>query len=226
MRKLVVTCECGQRMQVPRSAVGKTGLCPTCGQSITITNDNATAAPPPSAARGSRPLNNARQSWWQGRAAPSEDARRRFGEAVDLYYLGRYAEALAIFDALAKQFPGNPDIESGRTQCIAGLRRSPAALTMGTAGSSGTVPADARLDAETVKRVILDKMIGGATEATQLQAAELAARILGLFGNGKHVEDAAAPEPDGESNNTSDESGSADGSAGGSVEAESPSQEN
>ena len=66
MRKLVVTCECGQRMQVPRSAVGKTGLCPTCGQSITITNDNATAAPPPSAARGSRPLNNARQSWWQG----------------------------------------------------------------------------------------------------------------------------------------------------------------
>jgi nitroreductase len=174
MRKLVVTCECGQRMQVPRSAVGKTGLCPTCGQSITITNDNAQAAP----SRGSRPLNNAKQSWWQGRVAPTEEAKRRFGEAVDLYYGGRYAEALAIFDTLAKQYPGNPDIENGRLQCMKAMRRAPAALTGQTAPA---VDPDARLDEETVKRVILEKLLHGGSEATQLQAAELAARLLGLY---------------------------------------------
>lgn len=186
MRKLVVTCQCGQRMQVPRSAVGKTGLCPSCGQSVTITNDNATQTGP----AGGRPL-NARQVWWNGQnAAPPEDARRKFGEAVDLYYNARYAEALAIFNALARQFPGNPDIENGRNQCMSALRRPRMALE-----HQGGVSQNARLDEETVRRVVLNKMLHGASETVQLQAAELAARMLGLLSpNGK----GSAPSESGE----------------------------
>lgn len=177
MRKLVVTCQCGQRMQVPRSAVGKTGLCPSCGQSVTISNDNAA----PTGPAGGRPL-NARQVWWNGQnAAPPEDARRKFGEAVDLYYNARYAEALAIFNALARQFPGNPDIENGRSQCMSALRRPRMALE-----HQGGAVQNARLDEDTVRRVVLHKMLHGASETVQLQAAELAARLLGLLSpNGK-----------------------------------------
>jgi hypothetical protein len=180
MRKLIVTCQCGQRMQVPRSAVGKTGLCPTCGQIVTISNDNATATPSP---KGNRPL-HARQVWWEGRNTPPEDAKRKFGEAVDLYYAARYGEALAIFDALAKQFPGNPDIENGRTQCMTALRRTPGALEDMSGGASAAAPKEERqgaFDEETVRRVVLEKMLYGSTETVQLQAAELAARLLGMF---------------------------------------------
>ncbi|MDX9971888.1 MAG: hypothetical protein RBU21_02750 [FCB group bacterium] len=184
MRKLIVTCQCGQRMQVPRSAVGKTGLCPTCGQIVTIGNENASATPPPKA--GGRPL-HARQVWWEGRNNPPEDAKRKFGEAVDLYYAGRYGEALAIFDGLAKQFPGNPDIENGRQQCLSALRRPPAALEDNTHGAPPQAPPSSReplqgsFDEDTVRRVIVEKMLYGGTEAVQLQAAELAARLLGMF---------------------------------------------
>lgn len=193
MRKLIVTCQCGQRMQVPRSAVGKTGLCPTCGQMVTISNDNA--APTGAGPKGPRPLSS-RQVWWQGRVAPPEDAKRKFGEAVDLYYAGRYGEALAIFDALAKQFPDNPDIENGRTQCMAALRRPPMAIEDRTGGSAAAPLRDGKLDEETVRRVILEKLLHGATESVQLQAAELAARLLGMFPNGHKPAEAEPPAPE------------------------------
>lgn len=195
MRKLIVTCQCGQRMQVPRSAVGKTGMCPTCGQTVTITNDNAVSTPPPGQS-GSRPL-HAKQVWWQGRGAPPEEAKRRFGEAVDLYYNGRYAEAMAVFDALAKQFPGNSDIENGRTQCMTALRRPKMQLEDRTGGMSSMMSSalhEGRLDRETVRLVILEKMLHGATETIQLQAAELAARLLGMFPDGPLPEEETKPE--------------------------------
>lgn len=185
MRKLVVTCQCGQRMQVPRSAVGKTGLCPACGQIITISNDNAQAAP----IGGNRPLHNARQTWWQGRATPTEEAKRKFGEAADLFYAGKYGEAMAIFDTLAKQYPGNPDIENGRMQCLKALRQPPLAIE----SRRSDISPDARLDEETVRRVVLEKLLLG-SEATQLQAAELAARILGMFGERSNGQNEVASE--------------------------------
>ena len=124
--------------------------------------------------------------WWHGgAAAPSEDAKQRFGHAADLFCAGRYGEALAIFDSLANEFPGNPDIESARTQCIGGHGRSPLSLPGPNAGRTG----EGELDAETVKRIVLDKMLNGSSDAVQLQAAELAGRMLGLFHNGR------VPEP-------------------------------
>jgi hypothetical protein len=177
MRKLIVTCECGQRMQVPRSAVGRKGMCPTCGTTLTITGDNA--MPAPAAAAGRR--FDLKQDWFRkqgrGRGNAPDDAKRRFGQAVDLYYSGRYGEALAIFNDLVRQFPGNPDIVQGRNQCMQALRRSsPLAL------EDQTQQVDlSQLNAENVKKVVLDKMLRGSTEMVQLQAAELAARLLGMI---------------------------------------------
>ncbi|MBN2308734.1 MAG: hypothetical protein JXR94_07165, partial [Candidatus Hydrogenedentes bacterium] len=45
MRKLILTCDCGERMKVPRSAVGKTGVCPSCGRRIAITAGNTVGEP-------------------------------------------------------------------------------------------------------------------------------------------------------------------------------------
>ena len=200
MRKLIVTCECGQRMQVARSAIGRTGICPTCGQTLLVTGDNTRPLP-----RGKGGAFSG-QSWWRGVGEPPQDAKRQFGEAVDLYCKRRYAEALAIFNSLAKRFPNNKDIENGREQCISALKR-PHGLALEHKGSP---VADAKLDEETVKRVVLEKMLHGSTEAIQLQAAELAARILKMEGNGQVThEEAEALQEKGheESAEAADEAG-------------------
>jgi len=168
MRKMIVTCECGQRMQAPRSAMGKRGMCPSCGRTFTISPENTTVAPPRNHVLGAKP------SWWKGRNDPPEDAKRRFGEAVDLYYGQRYAEALAIFNALAQEFPGNPDIENGRSRCMSALKKRPAI------GQTLSLPNKGSFDKETVKRVVLDKMLNATQDDVQLEAAKLAAQILGL----------------------------------------------
>jgi hypothetical protein len=167
-------------MQVPRSAIGKTGMCPTCGQTVLITADNTRPVTPPQ--RG-RLFGLKNTSWWRGAAEPPEDSKRRFGQAVDLYCSQRYAEALAIFNSLAKQFPGNPDIENGRAQCINALKRPPA---LALEDKSSPRP-DARLEESTVKEIVLEKLINGSNETIQLQAAELACRMLGLFNKNGHV---------------------------------------
>ncbi len=122
MQRLIVTCACGERIQVPRSALGRTGLCPACERPVAITSQNAmpartqaTVIPAPAPA-----------SWPDGRgsSSPTEDAKRRFAEAVDLYFKQRYAEALTVFETLAGSFPGNEDIERGRGLCINALRRT------------------------------------------------------------------------------------------------------
>ena len=195
MRSLVLTCECGQRMQVPRTAVGKTGLCPRCGTSIRVTGRNTS------------PLRNRRRAsgilrkgaWWRGQAEPSEEAKQLFGQAVDLYYARRYGEALAIFDRLAKQFPGNPDVERGRTHCVSAMRRP----ALPGADTGHLLPENTTLDVDTVKRVVLDKMLHSSSDAIQLQAAELAARILGIY-DGEKAEPAETEPQAATSNDEAD----------------------
>lgn len=183
MRKLIVTCQCGQRMQVPQSAFGKVGMCPTCGHTLRINNQN-TSRPGGAAVGGAgRPFERSRMM------DTSEQDKRRYGEAVDLCKSGRFGEALAIFEALARQYPGHPGIENGRSHCLRNLH-----------GTAGLLESDGRIesvpqggfDRKTVRQVILNKMLRGGSEEIQLQAAELAARILGMIGEGE-VE--AEPEP-------------------------------
>jgi len=174
MRKLIVTCRCGQRMQVPRSAIGKTGVCPACGQRVRVTARNAV----PQSARRKPGFIEGRSSWWRGQEEPSEEAKQRFGEAVDLYYAKRYAEALAIFDVLARQYPGNPVVERGRSQCLNAMERS----SLPPLAQGHLLPESQKeLNPDTVKDVILDRMINGAQDEIRLKAAELACKILGLF---------------------------------------------
>ena len=182
-------------MQVPKSAIGRTGICPNCGRNIPIGNANTTPLAVQDRKRGN--FFSSGGNWFRDRGGerPSEDAKRRFGQAADLFYGGRYAEALAIFDGLAREFPGNPEIESARTQCLKSMRRPP--LSLPSPGSS--LESDKPLDKELIKRIIVDKMLNGSTEAIQLQAAELAARMVGLFENGRTGANAnpegPAPEP-------------------------------
>jgi predicted Zn-dependent protease len=117
-----------------------------------------------------------RESRWPRRPSLSEEAKERFGKAVDLYNNQRYAEALAIFDSFVYQFPGNPEIEQARAQCLSALKRGRIALpeTMARAAS------DAKLEEAVIKRIILEKMLYDSSGAVQLEAAKLAAEILGL----------------------------------------------
>ena len=177
MRKLIVTCECGQRLRVPYSALGRSGVCVTCGRTIPIISDNARRE---SGATRAEP-SLGREPRWQRRPTLSEDAKERFGKAVDLYNNQRYAEALAIFDSFLLQFPGNPEIEEARAQCLKALRRSRIPAPDGPP----KLAEETRLDAATVKRIILDKMMYDASGAVQVEAAKLAAQILGLTGNHK-----------------------------------------
>lgn len=176
MRKLLVRCTCGQEMQVPRSAFGKSGMCSSCGRTVRIGSDNTRPFAPSTPGRGAGGINGGRNFNWRRIAGPSEEAKQQFGKAVDLYTSHRYAEALALFDSLAREFPDNPEIDQARRQCLRAMNRStlpPPVEPVGTASG--------KLDEHTVKQVLLTKMLNGATDSIQLQAAELAARMLGML---------------------------------------------
>lgn len=195
MRKLIVTCDCGQRLQVPYSALGKMGLCPSCGNKVRITPEGARRDGPRKHGDAVA-LGNLRDG---SGLSFSEEAKHLFGRAVDLFSEGHYAEALAIFDSFAEQFPDNPDIQEAREHCLNALKRvrptKPGQLPFLSGGSrpdtAGAKPdlAGASLDAETVRRVVLEKMLYGSTETIQLEAAKIACRMLGLFDH-----DEPAPE--------------------------------
>ena len=192
MRKLILACECGQRIQLPRNAVGKTGVCPTCGRAIPITKNNT--KPLTAKERKKARMVGAGNGNWtntQGGAQPTEESRRLFGRGADLFCEGRYGEALAIFDSLARQFPGIPEIENARKQCMAARQRPLNALPR--PGETPSAGPEMTADPETVKRVVLEKMLHARSEAIQLQAAEIMARILGMF---DHKPKEAAPEPE------------------------------
>jgi hypothetical protein len=201
MRKLIVTCTCGQRMQVSRSALGKMGRCTACGARFRVSPENTAPAKPTSQGRA---LREGVLSPPHYGVPPSEEAKQHFGRAVDLYTQHHYAEALAIFDALAREYPGNPDIQNGRQQCVAAMNRPSLAVP-----PRAQLPDGAELNTETVERVVLEKLLYGSTETVQLQAAEIAGRLLGIAvpvdkekpdheepddGHGRPLADEASPE--------------------------------
>lgn len=175
MRKLFITCDCGQQMQVPRSAIGKMGQCPSCGEKIPINRDTTSRTPQ---ARAS--VAGATRKKWGSGSKPSMDAKQRFGRAVDLYCAGHYGEALAIFDSLQEDFPDSVEIERARRQCIEARNRDPINLP---GPSDGQVAGDELDDAtvQALRRIAVEKMLHGVTDAVQLQAAELVARLAGLY---------------------------------------------
>lgn len=176
MRNLYITCECGQQMQVPRSAIGKMGQCPSCGEKIPINHDTTTRQPQAAASVASASHNR-----WGARGRPSMDAKQQFGRAVDLYCAGHYGEALAIFDALQAEFPDSAEIERARRQCVEARTREPLHLPGPSAGqvAGGELDEDAM---RAVRRVAMEKMLHGSSDAVQLQAAELVARLAGMLG--------------------------------------------
>ena len=188
---------CGQKMQVPLTAIGRTGQCPSCGKHIKISHENT----------GTNSLRqDAAKSFGSSLkrefGSKNEDAKKRFAEGVDLYYAGRFAEALVIFNSLERYFPGNQDIQRARITCQQALKRGlpdpPRALEHEEHPVDHSVanPMDnATFDEETVKKVILEKMFLGATETIQLQAAELAAVILGMLPESAHTGNQQAESP-------------------------------
>ncbi|GMV92723.1 MAG: hypothetical protein AMXMBFR82_25010 [Candidatus Hydrogenedentota bacterium] len=222
MRRLMVLCVCGERIQVPRSALGRTGLCPACGRVISITAESATTVKGPVPAKpapvqNAEPFANASWNSGNGRAsAVPVEAKRRFAEAVDLYFSQRYAQALSIFESLAEDFPENTDIVSGRQMCMVALRNRQQMALEHQPGSSSNLPApiDGRAGEpvrrlapptesipdsvveDTLKHVLVEKMLNGADDRVQLRAAELAIRV---FGFGKKKEDGNDAAQDSES---------------------------
>jgi len=167
-----IGCEaCGQIMRVPPGSQGRRGCCPACGHEIHLSParlhplDRAQAPRP-----GGGLLRHRAQRTHQASAATREAAGRRFAEAVDLYGEGRYAEALYVLDALKRDYPANDEIDTARAQCLAALGAAPAGL-----------PAPHAPEAHAVRRVVLEKLLYGRTESVQLEAAALAARLLGML---------------------------------------------
>lgn len=203
MRNLFITCTCGQQMQVPRSAIGKMGQCPSCGEKIPITRETTSRTRRAAVAKGSP---NRRR--WGGGAGPSLDAKQRFGRAVDLYCSGKYGEALVIFDALMQEFPESMEIEKARHQCIEARNRDP--LHLPDPGS-GQVMGDV-LDDDTLRsmrRIVVGKMLHGETDLVQLQAAELVARMGGIL-DGPKPTDTEGPAEKGDSDTEDTQTNSGD----------------
>jgi hypothetical protein len=173
MRKLLLKCECGEKMQVPRSAIGKSGMCPSCGRSVAIRQDNTS---PLAFGDLSAPSKNGMPGG-NGASIPSAEDKRSFGAAVDLYFEGRYGEALSLLNTLLDKYPDNAEIETARDLCVdqfeARMRRTP--------GNNADKYEGRPLTEQLVKDFVVDMMVNGSSEAAQLSAAELACRILGIL---------------------------------------------
>jgi hypothetical protein len=109
---------------------------------------------------------------------------------VDHYYAGRYGQALAVFDGLMKEFPDDSEIERGREQCLAAIRGAKVSGLL-PHGEADPSPNASMLNEETVRRVVLEKLVGGSSDEVQLQAAELASKLLRLGAFGGHTRAAA-----------------------------------
>jgi len=193
MNKLSLHCDCGQEMIVPESALGKAGLCPGCGAQVPISEENTRPHQPPRRREhGGGLLSLRKQREAKQATSHREEAWRNFAAAVDLYNARKYAEALTLLNNLIQQFPGNPHIETARDQCLDALQR----IAFSPHNYDGLPVDDAVLSPELVKSVVLEKMLHGGTEDVQLRAAELAARLLGVFEHAPAPPEAMlAPEP-------------------------------
>lgn len=175
MTAFTLICPCGQSMSVPESAVGRTGLCPACGKELAITRDRLRESAPARRGGGLLSRRNALQVTQNNENR--EESWRKFATAVDLYNNKRYAEALTLLNTLQQVFPGNPNVEAAQQQCAEALKDASSPVLQ----YDGEPVAESTLSEELVKGVVLKKMLHGGTEEIQLQAAELAARLLGLF---------------------------------------------
>lgn len=199
MRKLTVTCDCGQRLQVPYSALGRMGMCSTCGRKMRITADNARRDTNPDSPAFSQNLGPKGAASW----IPPQEAKEQFGRAVDLYTDRQYGEALVIFDELRRCYPDNSDIQQARTECLKALRsRNVPALEDRRGLSEGD-----ELNEATVRRIVLEKLLYGGSEMVQVEAARVAAEILGMK---KSVDAPEAPPLKGDRDNDA-EGGEEDG---------------
>lgn len=191
MQRLIVVCECGERIQVPRSAIGRTGLCPGCGRRVRVRGDNTVPFRP--AVYGfDGPVRAGRQQESEPQmpcGAPPEDDKLLFGKGVDLYMEGHYGQALALFSSLLQRYPGSTEIQTARQLCAKGLRALPFKPRDTKPERLGEPE---KLDAEFVHKFVLDMMMNGASENVQLQAAELACRMLGMI---EHSPDSPPPSP-------------------------------
>ena len=79
---------------------------------------------------------------------------------------------------MQESYPGNPEVENARALCAKALMRQPA---LALEDKRKSVEGE-KLDARFVRNFIMDMMLNGSSEKVQLQAAELACRILGLLG--------------------------------------------
>jgi hypothetical protein len=145
---------------------------------------------------------------------PSIEAKQQFGQAVDLYCAGKYGEALVIFNALSQEFPDSVEIQKARQQCLEARNRDPLNLP---GPHSGQVMGDT-LDDEilrSMRRIVVEKMLHGSSDAVQLQAAELVARMSGVLeGTPASPEAAASTEAE-----APEEGGKVSGSANGNGQA-------
>lgn len=206
MRKLIVACPCGQRMQVARSAFGKLGVCPKCGMKIRVGANGleplalpAPGAPAPGPSPQFVPPHQERQPFQDRRpgvvppSMESDNVKRKFGEAVDLFYRAHYAEALGILDGLIKDCPGNLQVEAARVRCMDALKSAGSEHTPEKDATPSPEPehapqpaqaaaATTELTVEAVRTTVLALMQHGTTDAIRLQAAELAWRILNTSG--------------------------------------------
>lgn len=195
MRRLIVQCSCGERIQVPQSALGKAGICPSCGTTVLISRDNATpyrpGSPPPP--RSGPPPDRSWNTAGGAGNAP-DDIRRKFAEGVDLYFAKRYSEALVIFNQLAASMPHDADIQMGQSMCLNALRKiSPLGIAQESRAQLPAPPITPEreeailngptpdLDRDFFKRFLFDKMLHGGSDEIQMRAAELAAKMLGLL---------------------------------------------
>jgi len=170
-------------MQVPRSAIGKMGQCPSCGDKIPITRDTTSRTRRASMAKGTPNPNR-----WGNQKGPSIEAKERFGRAVDLYCAGNYGEALVIFNMLSQEFPDSIEIHKAREQCVEARNRDPLNLPD---PASGQVMGD-QLDEgilRSMRRIVVEKMLHGSSDTVQLQAAELVARMAGVLDGAPLSED-------------------------------------
>ena len=116
------------------------------------------------------------------------DAELTFGKAVDHYYAGEVAQALVLFSRLSALYPDREEIARARSLCAGAIRKAtplppqPSTHLLESATIDDSAPANADdLNSTTVRRFILHKMLHAETELAQIQAAELAGRMVGLF---------------------------------------------
>ncbi len=117
-----------------------------------------------------------------------DDAQLEFGKAVDHYYAGEVAQALVLFCRLHTRYPDREEIQRAQTLCAKAIKQAtplppqPSTRLLESIVHDESTPAtEDDLTATTVRKFILHKMLHAENELAQIQAAEIAGRMVGLF---------------------------------------------